>query len=80
MYRMCRVDFLSFNSILLLPSIPNVIVNAQAQMSLIDFQVTFADAHKARRNEGTVEFASRRDMEVGHGHFLWYELKDNQLL
>ena len=29
-------------------------------------KVTFADAHKSRRNEGTVEFASRRDMEVGH--------------
>ena len=28
--------------------------------------MTFADAHKSRRNEGTVEFASRRDMEVGH--------------
>ena len=27
--------------------------------------MTFADAHKSRRNEGTVEFASRRDMEVG---------------
>ena len=27
-------------------------------------KVTFADAHKSRRNEGTVEFASRRDMEV----------------
>jgi len=27
-------------------------------------EVTFADAHKSRRNEGTVEFASRRDMEA----------------
>jgi len=27
-------------------------------------EVTFADAHKAQRNEGTVEFASRRDMEA----------------
>merc|ERR1719204_2532272 len=25
--------------------------------------VTYADAHKDRRNEGVVEFASRRDME-----------------
>jgi hypothetical protein len=27
-------------------------------------QVTYADAHKVRRNEGTVEFASKSDMEV----------------
>ena len=32
-------------------------------------KVTFADAHKSRRNEGTVEFASRRDMEVSHFFF-----------
>jgi len=41
--------------------------------------VTFADAHKDRRNEGVVEFASRRDMERAIDKFDDYDLNGRRL-
>merc|ERR1719373_1128025 len=41
--------------------------------------VTYADAHKQRRNEGTVEFASRRDMERAIDKFDDYDLNGRRI-
>ena len=58
-------------------------VQRNTNHSTYQLKVTFADAHKSRRNEGTVEFASRRDMEVTFLR-LWpkclYTYFDSQLM
>merc|ERR1712156_878219 len=41
--------------------------------------VTYADAHKDRRNEGVVEFASRRDMERALDKFDDYDLNGRRI-
>merc|ERR1719228_2303098 len=41
--------------------------------------VTYADAHKDRRNEGVVEFASRRDMERAMEKFDDYDLNGRRI-
>merc|ERR1719511_158251 len=41
--------------------------------------VTYADAHKDRRNEGVVEFASRRDMERAVDKFDDYDLNGRRI-
>ena len=41
--------------------------------------VTYADAHKDVRNEGKVEFASRRDMERAIDKYDGYELNGRKI-
>ena len=41
--------------------------------------VTYADAHKNRKNEGVVEFASRRDMERAIDKFDDYDLNGRRI-
>ena len=41
--------------------------------------VTYADAHKTRKNEGVVEFASRRDMERAIDKFDDYDLNGRRI-
>lgn len=41
--------------------------------------VTYADAHKKERNQGIVEFASRRDMERAIDKFDNYELNGRKI-
>ena len=41
--------------------------------------VTYADAHKEHKNEGKVEFASRRDMERAIDKYDGYELNGRKI-
>ena len=42
-------------------------------------EVTYADAHKQHRNQGVVEFASRRDMERALDKFDDYDLNGRRI-